>query len=193
MAEKNKVKYGLSNVHYAMVKSEDETGKLTYDKPQPWPGAVSVAFEAQGETTKFRADNVDYFVSTQNNGYSGDLESAMIPDALLKEALGEKADTNGATYEYSDAKQKAFALMFEFEGDVNKIRHCMFNCKCDRPNIEGETTDKGNEPKTEKTTITVSPRINDKLVKGRCGDAEATAYNNWYKDVPEPTVAGAGA
>ena len=76
---KNKVKYGLSNVHVAkMIFGED--GTITYDTPFAIPGAVNLSLDAEGEETAFYADNKKYHNSYANNGYSGDLEIADIPE-----------------------------------------------------------------------------------------------------------------
>ena len=92
MATKNKVKFGLKNVHYALLQ-EGEEGAITYGTPVPMPGAVSMSLAPQGDTNTFYADNIAYYVSTANNGYQGDLEIAVIPDSFRTDVLGETVDT----------------------------------------------------------------------------------------------------
>ena len=74
----NKVKSNLKNVHAAKLK-KDTSGALTYENPKAIPGAVSISLDAEWEFSSFYADGIVYFRSTANNGYSGDLESALIP------------------------------------------------------------------------------------------------------------------
>ena len=80
-----------------------------------------------------------------------------------------------------------FALLFEFDGDVNAIRHVLYNCSASRPSIESETKEDTIEPGTETLSITADPR-SDGLVKARTGDTtEKAAYADWYKSVYLPT------
>lgn len=189
----NKVKYNLKNVHAAkLTKTED--GKYTYATPQPIPGAVSISLDADGDSSPFYADGIVYFRSTANNGYSGDLEIALIPEWFRTDILKETLDKNGVLIESSKVTEmEKFALLFEFDGDVRCIRHVLYNCTASRPSIESETKEDTIEPGTEKLSLTADPRENG-LVKSRTGDSTSEAtYNDWYKQVyipVEPTTAG---
>jgi len=183
---KNKVKYNLKNVHAAKMTVTEE-GAFTYATPQAIPGAVSISLDAEGETTPFYADGIVYFRSTTNNGYSGDLEIALIPEWFRTDILKEKLDANGVLVERIDnAETEKFALLFEFDGDVNAIRHVLYNCSASRPSIESETREETIEPGTETLSLTADPR-SDGLVKSRTGDTtSAETYNNWYTAVYVP-------
>lgn len=188
----NKVKYNLKNVHAAkLTKTED--GKYTYATPQPILGAVSISLDAEGDSSPFYADGIVYFRSTANNGYSGDLEIALIPEWFRTDILKETLDKNGVLIESSKVTEmEKFALLFEFDGDVRCIRHVLYNCTASRPSIESETKEDTIEPGTEKLSLTADPR-EDGLVKSRTGDSTSEAtYNDWYKQVyipVEPTTA----
>jgi len=191
---KNKVKYNLKNVHAAILTKGDD-GTYTYAKPVAIPGAVSLSLDAEGESNPFYADGVVYFRSTSNNGYSGDLEMALIPEWFRTDILQEEKDSNGVLIERSDITESVyFALLFEFDGDQKAIRHVMYNCTASRPTIESQTKESSIEPGTETLSITADPR-EDGLVKSRTGDETTTAtYNNWYKNVyvPSATTGGTG-
>ena len=186
---KNKVKYNLKNVHAAKM-TVTEQGAFTYATPQAIPGAVSISLDAEGESNPFYADGIVYFRSNTNNGYSGDLEIALIPEWFRTDILKETLDANGVLVERSDiAETEKFALLFEFDGDVNAIRHVLYNCSASRPSIESETREETIEPGTEKLSLTADPRA-DGLVKSRTGDTtSAETYNNWYQAVYVPAEA----
>lgn len=185
----NKVKYNLKNVHAAKLTESvvDGVVKYTYAAPQAIPGAVSISLDAEGDSGPFYADGIVYFRSVANNGYSGELEIALIPEWFRTDILQETLDSNGVLVEKSDqAESVKFALLFEFDGDVRAIRHVMYNCTASRPSIESETKEDTIEPGTEKLSLTADPR-EDGLIKSRTGDTtSAETYQNWYKSVYTP-------
>ena len=187
---KNKVKFNLKNVHAAKLTETvtDGVTSFSYGTPKAIPGAVSISLDAEGESSPFYADGIVYFRSVTNNGYSGDLEMALVPEWFRTEILQEALDGKGVLIEKSDNKESVkFALLFEFDGDVNCIRHVLYNCTSSRPSIESETKEDTIEPGTETLSITADPRA-DGLVKARTGDtSDATTYANWYKSVYLPT------
>ena len=188
----NKVKYNLKNVHAAKLTETvvDNETTFTYGTPKPIPGAVSISLDAEGESNPFYADGIVYFRSVTNNGYSGDLEMALIPEWFRTEILQEELDGKGVLVEKStNLESVKFALLFEFDGDVNCIRHVLYNCTSSRPSIESETKEDAIEPGTEKLSITADPRA-DGLVKARTGDTtNAATYAGWYSAVYLPTAA----
>ena len=185
----NKVKYNLKNVHAAKL-TKNEDGTYTYATPQAIPGAVSISLDAEGDSSPFYADGIVYFRSTANNGYSGDLEIALIPEWVRTDILTETLDKNGVLVESSNVTEmEKFALLFEFDGDVRCIRHVLYNCSASRPSIESETKEDTIEPGTEKLSLTADPR-EDGLVKSRTGDSTSDAtYADWYKKVYIPVAA----
>lgn len=188
----NKVKFGLKNVYYAVATLNDD-GSATYGTPVRWPGAVNLSLDAQGETNKFRADNIDYYVSQSNSGYQGDFESALIPDSFRKDVLGEIEDSKGVLVEDAGSLTKSFALMFQFEGDIKATRHVLYNCTCTRPQVSSQTTGTTIEPQTETATLTAVSVYNSALgkdiVKAKTNaDTDETTYGAWFESVYQPTA-----
>ena len=188
----NKVKYNLKNVHTAKLTEMVVEGVTSYSyaTPQAIPGAVSITLDAEGDSSPFYADGIVYFRTYANNGYSGDLEIALIPEWFRTEILKETLDTNGVLVEKADNTESVkFALLFEFDGDERAIRHVMYNCSASRPSIESSTKEETIEPGTETLSLTADPR-EDGLVKSRTGDTtSAETYANWYQSVYVPQEA----
>ena len=188
---KNKIKYNLKNVHVAKLTKSD-AGEYTYGTPKSLPGAVSLSLDSEGEASPFYADGVVYFRSVTNNGYSGDLEIALIPDWFREEILSETKDSNGVLIETSNNVSPVyFALLFEFDGDQRAIRHVLYNCTVSsRPTVESSTKEDTIEPGTETLAISADPR-DDGLVKAKSGDdTNASTYQNWYESVYIPVTSG---
>lgn len=181
----NKVKFGLSNVHIAKI--TETNGAITYGKPFAMPGAVSLTADPEGETTKFHADNIVYYISNTNQGYAGDLEVAMLVKEFFKQILGQQEDNNGALFENADDVNARFALMGEIDGDVKKRRFCYFDCTATRPSAEMNTKEENTDPTTDKVSITMSPRTTDKAVKVTIEPTEANkdVYDTFYEKVYE--------
>lgn len=189
--KKNKVKFGLKNCHYALVTLADD-GKATFGTPMPMPGAVSLSLDAEGENEPFYADDSVYYMVSDNNGYSGDLELALIPESFLTDIMHETEDSNGVLYENKDVEPEHFALLFEFTGDQRKIRHCMYYCSASRPSVSGNTREDSTEVQTETLSLTVSP-LPGGLVKVKTGtNTSAAVYDAWYNAVYEPQAESGG-
>lgn len=186
----NKIKYGLKNVHYAVI-TEGEDGSITYGTPVKIPGAVSMSLSPRGDRTEFYADDQLYYTESTNDGYEGDLEFALIPDDFKKDVLGYKEDANGVLFEDANATPKNFALLFEFSGDKNAVRHILYNVNTSRPNMESSTKTNTKEPATETISIVASPAPDTGMVKAKVESGSAQ-YETWYQQVytyVEPTGA----
>lgn len=182
----NKVKFGLKNVHYAILES-DENGIAIYGDPVPIPGAVNLTLDAQGEPSTFYADDMAYYVTAANDGYSGTLEVALIPDSFRTDVLQETMDENTSVLtENVSAESVPFALMFEFSGDQRATRHVMYNCTATRPSVSGSTTTNTKEPTTESMTITAAPLSNGNTKSRTTANTPAINYNAWYDAVWQP-------
>ena len=172
--KKNKVKFNICNVHYALLQKADD-GTVTFGTPVAMPGAVSLSLDPNGEPSVFYADGYAYYTINNNQGYEGDLELALVPESFRTDVLKESLDDN--------------KLLFEFDGDVNKIRHVLYNCTAARPTIESSTKEDEIEVKTETLSIKASP-LEGGYVKARTSDnTTEEAYAGWYSKVYLPSSA----
>ena len=166
--QKNKVKFGLNKVHFSKITSWSNEGVPTFATPVRLPGAVSLSVDANGE-----------------------LEIALITTEFATTILGEQLDSKGVLVERNDAEFEQFALLFEFTGDKNKIRHVLYCCTASRPANEGETTEESKSVKTEKLKLKAAA-LPSGLVKSKtCESTDETTYNNWYNSVYIPAAANA--
>lgn len=195
MANTNKVKYGLTNVYYAVATISASDNTATYGTPKRLPGAVNLTMDHQGDANTFYADNIAFFTMQGDAGYSGTLEIAQITDDFRKDILGEVEDANGCLTEVANAPTVPFALLFQFDGDSKNTRHALYNCTASKPSISGETNTESITPKTDTLNLTAAPVHNNSLnadvFKSRAlvGDAP---YADWFSAVYQSTAAPIG-
>ncbi len=189
----NKVTFGLEKVHVAFA-TEPALGEPTWATPIAIPGAVRFTPKAVGGESSFFADNGPYFVTTANNGYTGELEMALVPDAVLVTMLGWELDANGMLVEVASGLPTRFALMGEVAGDDKNRRFVYYDCQASRPAKEEKTKGESIEPNTDVLNLTIFPiEINGKdVVKGtlELSATNATVYDAFFAAV---TIPGAAA
>lgn len=193
----NKIKFGLKNVHYAIATIAAD-GSATYGTPVAFPGAVSLSMDAQGDMTKFYADNIVYWIGNGNSGYEGSLEVARVIDSFKKDVLRYIKDSKDVFVEDANAEAVHFALLFQFEGDVKATKHVLYNCTATRPAASGSTKEESITPQTETLNLSATSIYNASLdtdiVKSEAtADSDATTYAGWNSAVYLPTAASTQA
>jgi phi13 family phage major tail protein len=172
--------------------AEVADGTTGYGNPKAVDGTVSLTTTPEGDENTFYADNTKYYISTTNNGYTGDWEAAKLPKDILAEMVGMIIDNDGALVEDADGKQKEFALMGQFEGDDHAGRFVYYRCKSSRPGQNSSTTDSGVTPDTNTAGLTMLPYEYDgkKIVKKTIEKADNEAvYNSFFDAVSMPNFA----
>lgn len=188
----NKVKYNLKNVHFALATTSGYASTVS-----AWPGAVSLSLEPQGDDYTFYADGIDYFEYHVNNGYSGELESALIPENFKTDVLGELLDDNNNLVELDDIEAVNFALGFQVDGDEKGRYFWFYNCKASRPTVSASTKEETIEVQTETLNFSnkPDPRItvtkdgkNYHPVRINSSDASTEDGTTWFTAVVMPEV-----
>jgi phi13 family phage major tail protein len=186
-----KVRYGIENVYYALIKSTGE-----FDTPKPLKGAVSLTLDAEGDSNKFYADDTAYAVFETNAGYTGTLTIASLEDDARADLLKEVKDANGGVYEQSDAKPAAFALLYKIKGNVCDQNFAFYNSTLTRPSLNANTTSDSTDPDTVELPISCIPlemaigEETKKVTKYSMERTEAnkTVYDAWFTTVQKPTA-----
>lgn len=187
----NKVTYGLKNAHYSKVTINTE-GSIAYETPKPMPGSTELTLDPRGDMTEFYADDMLYYSADNNQGYDGKLTLANIPEDFEINILGQiKDEDDGVITENANAKGSYFALMFEFDGDVKKIRHVLYYCKASRPSAGSSSKTDKVDPNTIELDFVSSASPDTLNVKTKTTTTTPDSiYNNWYdavyKKVTEP-------
>lgn len=187
----NKIFYGIENVYYSVV-TETLTGGAwseSYATPVALTGAVGITLPAGQETVNFAADNDNnYFTQHIFSGYTGGtLELRTLDDDFRVAVFGNTRDTNNILQEKIDDKPKFIALLFQFEGDETKTRHCLYRVSVGRPDVSSNTKTNTIPEVTLSLPLEASGRLSDGLVKTHADETvNATQYATWFTAVYQP-------
>lgn len=185
MAE-NKVQFNLKNVHYAVLTVED--GVPSWATPVHVPGAVTLTLDPQGEVKPFHADGIVYYQTVSNNGYAGDLEMARFPDRMMQDIWGFVLDTQKVLLEKSTVEAKAFALLYQIDGDADNELYCLYNCSGARPGAGGATTTETKDPQTKSSSISAVPLEDNRVLARTTSETPASVKAGWFKAVYAPAL-----
>lgn len=184
----NKVQFNLKNVHYAVLTEEVSGNNTAYSwgTPVRVPGAVSLSLDQQGEITKFYADGIVYYQSPTNNGYEGDLEVARIHDKMMQDIWGFTLGTTSKVMtENANTEAKAFALLFQIDGDAGEDLYVLYNCTGTRPSVAGQTREDTKDPQTQTSTISAAPLADGRVMARTTGDTPSSTKASWFTAVFE--------
>lgn len=185
----NKVTYGLEQVYIAHLTSATTP---SWDEPVPIPGAVGLTLTPQSTQTTFYADNMAYFTTENNRGYTGELEMADFPLSNLSGIMGWEIDSNGMLVEAANVTKKHFALMGQIEGDAKGRRFVYYDCEPGRPSVEYRTKGEEIEVQTFILPITMRPILSggEWLVRGviEPNATNGAVYSAWFDAVTLPNA-----
>ena len=150
-----KVRYGLSNVHYAIY---DETNN-EYGDWKAIPGAVSLTIDKEDNKNDFYADNIVYAVVKNTSKETGSIEFAALTKDIEHDLFGVTSDSvSGLEYATTDAAPVSIALGYEIDGNVKKQRGLRYNVTLDEPNFAANTETDSTNPDTVTANITALAR-----------------------------------
>lgn len=187
----NKVQFNLKNVHYAILTETITNGTVSYTwgTPVKVPGAVNLNLEQQGSIQKFYADGIVYYKAAQNNGYEGDLEMARFPDQMRQDIWGATLGTTSKVLtENANTEAKAFALLFQIDGDADSDYYVLYNCVGTRPAISSKTNEDTKEPVTQTSTISGTPLEDGRIMARTTKDTPTETKSGWFGAVFEETT-----
>lgn len=186
MAE-NKIKFGIENCVYA-ARTVATNGTVSYGAVKSLPGAVSLSLSPEGTDNPFYADDIEYYRTMANNGYSGTLELAIIPDEFRIYALGEVEDSNHVLVEKSNASAGEFAFGFKHQGDDHDTLFWFYNCVCTRPDITANTKEDSISPQTETLNIVFRPETNKVVRVKTIATTNSSTITGWFSSVYNPAL-----
>lgn len=177
----NKVRFNIKNCHYSIL--TDGTSP-SFGTPVAIPGAVSIDLSPAGDETVFYADGIKYWIGNANSGYTGSLNVALIPEAMLKDVWGQTQDTTSKNLlETVDDVQKDFALGFQVDGDDHSEYVWFFRCTAKRPNIAANTNTDTKNPDTQSIDLTIAPMQNGHVKIASTKDTSSTVIEGWFSAV----------
>lgn len=176
---KDKVKFGIKNVHIFPQLTDAPTFGLVIDVP----GAVSLSLDAQGDISKFYADNIVYYQTSANNGYEGDLEVALIPDEVFEKIFNYVKNQDNVYTENASKNVVPFAMTFEEEGDQAGTKFVLYNCTATRPSRSLATVEDSKEPTTQTLSVSAAPLKDGNVMAMTSADTTVEVLKDWHTDV----------
>lgn len=187
MAEE-KVQFNLHSVYYAKLTTTISSGveSYSYGTPVAIPGAVTLTLSQEGSIESFYADGIVYYQTVSNNGYSGSLEVARVPDQMLQDIWGVTLHTTDKTLqETANVQPSPFALLYAIDNDISDNLYVLYNVKANRPNIGSTTNTETKTPQTQTMDISAPPRGDHKVMCRTTADSPSTVRAGWFATVYE--------
>lgn len=180
----NTVVFGLEKIHVGEYDVASD-GTVTLGAPYHIPGAVDMTQDPESEQTVFNADNRAYYMATDDNGYSGELEMAVFPDEFKVRFLNYSIMPGGGVGKFKDKPSKKLYMAWEFKGDKERRRGIMYNIEPGMISREFKTTEQSKEPVTAKLPYRCLGDVATGLTKAcyKPGDAE---YGTLFSNPPLP-------
>lgn len=184
---RNKVVFGVSNLHVCTYDVDSETGTVTLGTPLHVPGTVNISMDAESEENKFFADNVVYWSGYADNGYSGEIENALFDDTFKTTFLNWENIDNGGVAQIKGKQNKKVAMMFQIEGDAEARRGILYNVSLGHITRAYATTEETIEPQTATLPFTVNGDNGTGIIRAAYPETSAI-YDTIFTAPPVPAL-----
>lgn len=119
---------------------------------------------------------------------------ARYPDRMLKDIWGYiEEQTDHVITENVTVEPKAFALLYQIDGDADNQLYCLYNCSGTRPGIGGTTNTNTKEPQTQTSNISASALENGNVLARTTAQTPDSVRQAWYTRVYEALAVEEGA
>lgn len=183
---KNKVMFGVSKLHFGTYTVSDQ-GVVTLGTPYHLPGTVNISLEAESEENSFYADNVRYWSTYSDNGYSGEIENALFPAEFKTQFMNYIELDDGGIGQIKGKQNKPVYIMFQAEGDAEAGRMILYNCSLGQITREFATTEDSTEAQTATLPFTVAGDNGTGLTRVGYDPSSAT-YDTMFTTPPVPAL-----
>lgn len=158
MTAKEKIRYGLQDLHVFSVEYAD--GTYTFGTPERLEGTASLKMDPNVNVEKHYADNHVYYISRDDKGYSSELEMYLFQDDFYTKYMGMRKSTEGNLVESDSDEPKPFGMIFRIESDKNPTYHVVFlNEVTSKPGYDLKTTEDKRTVYTSKLSIDSLPLL----------------------------------
>lgn len=183
---KNKVEFGISNLHIGTYTVAD--GVVTLGTPYHQKGAVSFSPEQDSNENIFYADDIAYWSEYSDGPFSGDLEVALFDDEFKTQFLGYRNLTGGGIANVKNPVKQNVYIAFDIKGDAEGRRAIFYNCALGAITREYNTIEDEKAPATETIGITCTGDDVSGVTKAVFKPAD-TAYDTLYTAPTAPVIA----
>lgn len=190
MADTNKVRFGLSNLYFGTY-TVAANGTVTLGSPVKVPGAVSLNLDPETEETVFWADNVKYYVTNADNGFTGEVEVAAFNDDFKTTFMNYVALADGGIAQIKGMDNQTCYMMFQSEGDAQSRRGILYNVSLGQISRSYQTTEGTKEPQTATLGITVVGDNETGITRASYTE-DATGYSTLFSAPPVPNLPSNG-
>lgn len=186
MADKNKVVFGIQNLHIGTY--TDVGGEVNLGEPFFQAGARTLSIDPESVENSISADNITYWSENVNDGFSGTLEVVKFDDKAKQNFFGFRETPDGGIVSIKGAKKPKLYIAFESDGDVEPTRVILYNVTVGDAKTEYKTIENGSK---EITVEECDIRVNGDNKTGATKaiyHTDSEGFNTIFTNPPVPAV-----